>query len=510
MECLHAVRSTIIWFGYVNISITVNRTIMHYTSFLDTHSKGSIRFLLLLFMSAWMMLANLSCKKTDAPAGGDPKAGDPSGMVSSEMVIRWNQAAIDVVNQTLQTVPDPPIPPFVESRYYAMVNIAMHDALNSIVPKYDTYALKDVRKKNASADAAVAQAAYEVITAFYDKLNAPAFVTPPPVKDYISNLLNTSLASIPAGQARDEGIALGKEAAAAILVKRASDGVMNVMFPVTQGTQPGEYRFTFPFNGPPFNTPPFSGLYDAPGWGNVTPFGMQSGAQFRPGAPDPIGSAAYTADFNEVKRLGRFNSADRTAEQTEIAKFWAESSPQGWNRIAVAALRARNLKAWQAARLLALLQMAEADAYIGCLEAKYHYFYWRPVTAIRLADTDGNPNTGADPDWEVLGWNPAGPPDFRYWPTPPVAEYPSAHAQAGGAGAAVIARIFGSDQIVFQATSTSLPGVTRGFSKLSDAARENALSRIYIGFHFRKACLEGEKQGALTGLWIADRFLKEK
>jgi hypothetical protein len=451
-----------------------------------------------------------SCKKTEDPAGGDPKGGDPSGTVSNAMVLRWNQAAIDAVNQTLQAIPDPPIPPFVESRFYAMVNIAMHDALNSIVPKYETYALADTREKNASADAAVAQAAYEVIVAFYDRLNAPAFVTPQPVKDYITNLLNTSLEGVASGQSKTDGIALGKKAAAAILAKRSADGVMDVMFPVTEGTEPGAYRFTFPFNGPPFNAPPFSGLYDAPGWGKITPFGMQNGSQFRAVAPDPVGSAAYAADFNEVKKLGRFNGSERTADQTEIAKFWAESSPQGWNRIAVSALKAKNLKAWQAARMLALLQMAEADAYISSLEAKYHYFYWRPVSAIRLAETDGNPNTSADPEWEVLGWNPAGPPDFRYWPTPPVAEYPSAHAQAGGAGAAVIARVLGSDNLAITASSNTLPGANRSFSKLSDAARENSLSRIYIGFHFRKACLEGEKQGALTGLWIADRYLKAK
>jgi hypothetical protein len=423
------------------------------------------------------------------------------------MVLTWNQAAIQVVLQTQALVPGPPITPFVESRFYAMVNLAMHDALNSIVPRYETYALTGMREKDADPDAAVAQAAHDVITAAFGTLNPPASVTPQPVRDYIDNLLQQSLALAVEPESLSKGVELGKAAAAAILAKRQGDGSDNVMFPVAEGTLPGEYRFTFPFNGPPFNTPPFSGLYDAPGWGDVTPFGMESGSQFRPGPPDPVTSAAYTADFNEIKRLGGFNSVERSPEQTNIAKFWAESSPQGWNRIAVNVINAKGIGAWKAVKLLALLQMAEADAYIGSIEAKLHYFFWRPVTAVRMADTDGNPDTHADPEWEVLGWNPAGPPDLRYWPTPPVADYPSAHATAGGAGAEVLKLFFGTDRVSFSSASTSHAS-TRQFSSFSEAARENALSRIYIGFHFRKASLEGENHGRNIGRWIYEHHLR--
>lgn len=210
----------------------------------------------------------------------------------------------------------------------------MHDALNSITPKYKRYALLNATDKDADANAAGAQAAYEVIISFYGPLNPPAFVTPQPVKDYISNLLQQSLAQVSNTDAKAKGIALVHSSALAIIAKRVNDNMDKVMFPVTEGTQPGQYRFTFPFNGPPFNTPPFSGLYDSPGWGNVTPFGMTSGSQFRPAPPYAINSAEYTADFNEVKSLGKYNSTTRTADQTEIAKFWAESSPQAWNRVA--------------------------------------------------------------------------------------------------------------------------------------------------------------------------------
>jgi hypothetical protein len=462
-----------------------------------------------IFISCQKEVSKSQQKQEELSSARFTNPGNGFGNVSPEMVLAWNQAAIDVVNMTFPAIPQP-IAPFGESRYYAMVNIAMHDALNNIVPKYKRYALLDARDKDADPDAAVTQAAYDVIVAFYDHLNPPVFTTPQAAKDHIANLFQQSMSSIQAGEAKTKGIALGHACAQAILAKRTNDGIANVMFPVAEGTQPGQYRFTFPFNGPPFNTPPFSGLYDSPGWGNVTPFGLTSGSQFRPGPPDPINSDAYLTDFNEVKSLGRYNSLTRTADQTEIAKFWVESSPQGWNRIARNIVASKNMGAWQVARLFALLQMSEADSYIGCLEAKKYYFYWRPVTAIHLAATDGNPNTTADPDWEVVGWNPAGPPDMRYWPTPPVPDYSSGHSCAGGAAAELIKDFFNNDNIGFSTTSNSLPSVTRNFSGLSAAARENALSRIYIGYHFRKACIEGEAQGKNIGKWVYDHYLGEE
>jgi hypothetical protein len=278
------------------------------------------------------------------------------------------------------------------------------------------------------------------------------------------------------------------------------------MYPVNEGTQAGEYRFTFPFNGAPFNTPPFSGLYLFPGWGNVKPFGMTQGSQFRPPAPYAVTSSEYAADFNEVKSLGRYNSSTRTPDQTEIAKYWVASSPQMWNSIAQKIVEQKNLDAWQVARLFALLQMSEADAYIGSFDAKLHYFTWRPISAIHLADGDGNPATIADPTWDVVGFDPGGNSDARYWPTPPVPDYSSAHAVAGGAGAELIKNFFGSDNFSFSVESTSYPA-TRSFASLSQAARENSLSRIYVGYHFRQACIVGEGQGKSIGKWIFDKHL---
>ena len=232
-------------------------------------------------------------------------SGNGFGNVSPEMVLRWNEAAVNVALQTQAVVPNPPIPPFIESRYYAMVNIAMHDALNNIVPKYKTYAL-NARDKDADPDAAVAQAAHDVIVYSFGKLNPPANVTPQPVQDYINNLLTQSLNSIANDEARTKGIALGAAAAQAIIQNRSNDGIANVMFPVTEGTQPGQYRFYFPFTVPPFPlpSPPFSGFYDSPGWGEVTTFGIQNSTQFSVPPPYAVNGAEYTADYNEVKSLG--------------------------------------------------------------------------------------------------------------------------------------------------------------------------------------------------------------
>lgn len=270
--------------------------------------------ILLLLFPVYLLL--VSCQKnvmnpknaeeTESLAARFDNNGQGWGNTSPDMVLRWNEAAAYVVLQTQQAIPNPPIPPFIESRYYAMVNIAMHDALNNIVPKYQTLALQNARDKDADPGAAVAQAAHDVIVFFFGRLNPPANVTPQPVQDYINNLLSQSLNSISAGEAKTKGIALGAAAAQAIIQNRSNDGIANAMFPVTEGTQPGQYRFYFPFTVPPFPlpSPPFGGFYDSPGWGDVTTFGIQSSTQFSVPAPYNVNSQEYTADYNEVKNFG--------------------------------------------------------------------------------------------------------------------------------------------------------------------------------------------------------------
>jgi hypothetical protein len=418
--------------------------------------------------------------------------GVGKGNVSPATVLTWNDAATYVVLTTLQLQPTPRIPPFRESHYYASVNLAMHDALNNIIPKYKSYAL-NARDKDADPDAAVAKAAHDVITYFFGKLNPPANSTPPAVQDYIHNLLTQTLNSIADGEAKTKGIALGAKAAQAIIQNRTNDGSANAVFAITQGTLPGEYRST-----PPFET---SGFYDSPGWGNVKTFSIQNSTQFPVPPPYALNSLDYTTDYNEIKTMGCATctgGSGRTQDQENIAKFWVESSAFGWNKIAKTLIAEKNMDAWKTARLFALLQMSVADAYIASLKAKMTYFFWRPYSAIRLGDSDGNPNTVGDPTWQVL-----------VAPIPPITDHPSAHATAGGASAELMKQFFKRDDIKFSFGSSSLAGATRTYTSLSQAARENSLSRIYVGYHFRKAVDDGEALGKSVGGWIATHALPE-
>ncbi|HET6721660.1 MAG TPA: hypothetical protein VFH07_02875, partial [Chitinophagaceae bacterium] len=233
---------------------------------LHAHKTPGNKLVLLLLINTILFIPG--CRKETTKISTEEVAtsarfenkGNGWGTVSPEMVIRWNDAATYVVLTTLQIQPTPRIPPFRESRYYAMVNIAVHDALNSIVPKYKTYAL-NAREKDADPDAAVAKAAHDVITYFFGKLNPPANNTPQAIQDYIHDLLTQSLNSIPDGEAKTKGIALGAAAAQAIIQNRANDGHANAIYQISQGTLPGGYRSTAPFNA--------TGFYDSPGWGDL-------------------------------------------------------------------------------------------------------------------------------------------------------------------------------------------------------------------------------------------------
>ncbi|HYN28895.1 MAG TPA: vanadium-dependent haloperoxidase, partial [Dermatophilaceae bacterium] len=283
------------------------------------------------------------------------------------------------------------------------------------------------------------------------------------------------------------GVAVGARAARAILAAREDDGSDTPLFDFDypQGTAPGQWRFT-----------PDRPLAFAPGWAQVEPFALRSGgAGFHVRPPYPLRSRAYAKDVNEVKRLGGdgvSTPSARTPDQTQAALFWLESSPLQWNRIARTTAANRGLDPWRSARLLAYLDMALADGYVASWSVKYTNPFWRPVTAIREADTDGNPRTTADPTWTPLAV------------TPPIPDHDSAHAVQGGAASTVMARVFGTDRVAFRTCSLTLPDgqqcddaspTTRGYRSLSQAARENALSRIWVGYHFRNASITGLHHG---------------
>ena len=417
--------------------------------------------------------------------------------VRSDAVTAWNANAGKAAIAACMPPNDDPLH---ESRLYAMAHVAIHDALNAIDRRSRPYAFSARASRGASPDAAVAAAARDVLVALLNQL--PAIFPPECGAAGVASVeadYAAALGAIPDGRAKTRGIEVGKAAAAAILALRAADGADTplIVTDYPQGTNPGEYRFT---PGTPFAF--------APGWGDVTPFVLRDSSQFRPGPPYAVTSRKYTADFVEVKRLGGdgiTTPSARTPEQTEIALFWLESSPLQWNRIARTVSATTRLDLWEQARLYGLLNMALADGYIGSFDTKYHYNYWRPVTAIQTADSDGNPSTSADPTWTPLVT------------TPPVPDYDSAHSVEGGAAAKVLRRFFGTDHISFQTCSLTLPPgrtctdptpVLRRYTSFSQAAAENGLSRILNGFHFRKAVDEGIDHGSKIGNRAVDRFLR--
>ncbi len=421
-----------------------------------------------------------------APAGAHHPA-------RSDAVAVWNaNAGRAAVAACISPAPNP----LHESRLYAMTHVAIHDALNAIDRRSEPYAFAGRARRGASLDAAVAAAARGVMVPVLSQQTPPFDGCIGAAVDRVEGDYAAALASIPAGRAKTRGLAVGRRAAAAIVGLRVGDGADTplIVSDFTEGTRPGEYRFT---PGTPF--------VFAPGWADVTTFVLRDASQFRAPPPYDVTRRKYAADFNEIKALGSATSSTRTADQTQIARFWLESSPLQWNRIARTVATRRGLDPWKQARLFGLLNMALADGYIGSFESKYLYLYWRPVTAIHNAATDGNPDTAPDPAWTPLD------------PTPPIPDHDSAHSVEGGAAAMVMKRVFGTDHVAFSACSSTLPAgsncvegspVFRRYASFSQAAKENGLSRILVGFHFRKAVEDGIEHGRKIGERAVDRFMR--
>ncbi len=282
------------------------------------------------------------------------------------------------------------------------------------------------------------------------------------MKAALDQQLADELATIPDGAGKQQGIQVGQAAAARLLALRANDGSAATPPPYVPGNQPGNYQLT----PPDFAAPVFTN------WGNVTPFVLDNAAQFRPGPPPALISRAYADALNEVKSLGQDTSTTRTPEQTVIGKFWAGPIWNTWNAIAENAALAHHTNLETTTRLFAVLNLSFADSVIAFYDAKYHHQLWRPITAIRLADTDGNPATVADPNWTPLAVTALDP------------SYPGAHSTISAAGAAVLSAFFGNqDQI--RVTSDVLPGVVRTFTSYNDVVMEAGLSRILAGLHTR-------------------------
>ena len=406
----------------------------------------------LLAAGAYAHTGQAGAMETRGPARharSTPESGQP--------VIDWNQVLLSIVN-----TPGAQPANVQPTRNFAILHAAIYDAVDAIDRSHDPYLISVRAPRGASETAAADAAAHTALVALYPVQQSPLDA------DYAAEL-----AKVADGPAKDKGIRLGEQVSSDLLAIRANDGSNSTPPPFVAGTNPGDYRPTPPnFPAPVFTT-----------WGQVTPFVLDRSDQFRPAPPPALTSDAYAAAINEVQSLGSATSTTRTAEQTQIGQFWNPPIQNFWNQIAQTVANALHSDLPTTARLFAALNLSFADSAIAFYDAKYTYRLWRPVTGIRLADTDGNPNTVADPNWLPLAGNTAADPS-----------YPGAHSTISAAGADVLASFYGDDQH-FSVTSPALPGVTRSFSGFSAAADEAGLSRIYSGQHTRLDHVAGQTLG---------------
>lgn len=385
----------------------------------------------------------------------------------ADTVTDWNTNATNALIATAGQAPT------VSALHLAMVHGAVYDAVNAIDGGYDPYLTAPAAMPWYSQDAAAATAAHRVLVDLV-----------PLQQGTLDALYAASLAGIPDGSAKAGGIAVGEAAAAAMLANRADDGrLVPFSFPV--GSEPGEWRPVLPA----FASDPFARL------ARVRPFMTMSQSQFRSDGPNPITSPEYAAEFAEVKTLGRQTGSTRTADQTDMARFWADHPPAMWSRIFRQLSARHGLGVADNARYFAMLYLTGADALISCWDDKAHWLYWRPITAIREAGTDGNPATQADPEWLPL------------IPTPPYPEHPSGHACLSSSFVRTLRDFFGTNQAEFSALS-GFSGTTRSFSRFSEAIHEIIDARVYSGIHFRIADAQGAVIGKKVANWRKKHFFQ--
>jgi hypothetical protein len=387
-------------------------------------------------------------------------------------VVQWNRTLLVIV-RTAGAQPATVHP----TRSFAILHAAIYDAVNAIDRTHKPYLVRLTGvSRFASQDAAAASAAHEVLVTLY-----PAF------KTSLDSQLQQSLASIQDGADKAEGVAIGKTVADQILAARSNDGSNALPIPFVFGIAPGDYQSTPP-NFP--KQPQFTH------WSHVTPFALERANQFRPGPPPALTSDAYSDVFNEVKSLGIAHSTTATTDQALTGSFWNGAIQNYWNEITQTATLQKDLTTAQSARLFALLNLSFADGVIAFYDAKYTYNFWRPVTAIRAAANDGNPETLADPNFLPEVGN-----------TTPDPSYPGAHAVISAAGASVLVSILGKNHFDFTVTSEVMKGVERSFRSFSAADEEATLSRIFAGVHFRSDLTTGQKLGREVADFVVDHFL---
>jgi PAP2 superfamily len=422
------------------------------------------------------LLTLLSLAATGAAQAQDDRSinavvqqhGIDAGPLRADVIVSWNTVAHDLAFAEDQFLT------FKGQRALAMMHLAMHDALNTIVPIDETYAYLG-RPGPGHPIAAAAQAAHDVLSAQY-----------PTQRASLANELDRWLAPVPPGSLRDRGVATGRASAAAILARRTNDG----------WDVPGTYEFE-DGAGRYQTTPPWNGFVAQPGFRFARPFVLDYPEQFRPSPPPPLGTKSYARALNEVKEFGAAESVRGTEDQTAYAIWWMEFAEGSVNRLARQLAVDRNMHLWSSARLFAQIGVALYDVYVATWDAKYTYDHWRPYTAIRLADGDDNRRTEADPAWTPLR------------PAPPFPDYTSAHAAACAASFGVLEQTFGRRLPFTMETTTAPPGMpTRTFDSFRSAAAECADSRVRLGFHFRYSTDAGSALGQQVARYVLRHSLR--
>jgi hypothetical protein len=433
---------------------------------LFAHSLMSVFAVVLLFCA------------TSGSRAQKPEASLNAVAVSEDVILQWNR----VLGQTLQ-VPNVHPPNINPVRSFAMMHLAMFDAVNSIDGSYTPYLIDVPGSRFASTKVAAAKAAYDVLSALYPS-QQPVFAAE----------FAISLDGTPPNRNR-QAIRIGELAAAAILSTRANDGWSAPWTPYLLPATPGNWQELF--------QGPYPGFAVFTNWPGVTPFALTSGTQFLPPPPPALASAEYAASLNEVKEFGDVNSTRRTADQTLTALLWANppvSDGLMFNVVRTTAL-ARDNSTVENARLFALVFMAYHDALQTTFTSQYHYGLWRPVTAIRRANEDGNPDTAQDPSWESL-LGPAG--------TPPHPSYASNASSASSSLATTLGLFYGRDDVQFQINFGGSPNVTRNYRSFSALTNEIARGRVYGGVHFPFDIVNGQAAGRSVATHIFLHYLKPR
>lgn len=424
-----------------------------------------------IFKSILLTLAFLICTQTHVRARNSGAVNVPA--FQEDVILQWNR----VLMQTVRTPGQHPAT-IMPVRSYAMMHAAMFDAANSIDGSYTPYSIEVPGSQNASIEAAAAQAARDVLAALY------------PTRVAVFNAeLAISLQGIDQYRA-EQGIRVGQIVAERLLAVRANDG-----WTVT----PPAYSLP----ATPGNWQPAPGTATFTHYPSVMPFGITSGTQFKPEAPPALTSAQYAADLNEVKEIGSVNSATRTADQTLVAQLWANvNTPTNflfvWNNVARSVSTARGSSIVEKARLFALANMSLHDALQTTFASKFQYGLWRPVTAIRRADEDGNANTAADPAWSSLIGN------------PPYPSYAGNMAAIGTSQSTILALLFGRDDIAFEHTWEGAGGATRSYTGFSVMANEQARARVYGGIHFTFDNVAGQSVGRNVANYIFANVMRPR